>query len=102
MKTLSKGIEPNSLEVLIDNVEINSLYTTIRCSTPTQSLLQKWLREKYNLHLHIYWLTETEKWGVDIYSLVDDSLMNMPLEYCKNNSYEDALEQGLQEALNLI
>jgi hypothetical protein len=63
---------------------------------PTQSLLQKWLREVHNIEIYVrssvglynkkYWTT---------------FLPNGCLEN-KNNTYEEALEVGLFEALKLI
>jgi len=75
----------------------------VKCYRPTQSLLQKWLREKHNLHIHISRLAEGV-WNVDIYKLapIDDILMNNPLEFSNNKSFEDALEVGLYQALKLI
>lgn len=70
---------------------------------PSQSLLQKWLRDNYNLHIVIiptinsYWtfkivhLTGTIE--VPPYNNVDST------DY---NSYEEALEVALQRGLNLI
>lgn len=72
-------------------------------SSPSQSLLQKWLREKHKLHVKIDdW--ELSKW---YFSLVDGrelptkkiTLREKPFEF---SSYEDALERGLEEALKLI
>lgn len=73
------------------------------CSRPTQNLLQKWLREVHKIHLHICYFPETKKWNVDIYKYENDNgLMNNPLEFSNNNTYEEALEQGLLQALTLI
>ena len=66
-------------------------------SAPTQSLLQKWLREEHNIlvitdydvnhKMYFYWMITDETRGIkrDFYS-----------------TYEKALEKGLQEALKLI
>ncbi len=61
---------------------------------PTQSLLQKWLREIHKIDIkieryskeHDLWLYQVEKYPVK----------------SGYNSYEETLEAGLQEALNLI
>jgi len=69
---------------------------------PTQSSLQKWLREKYKIHIHICYFSENKKWNVDLYKYETTALLNHPLELSNNTSYEEALEVGLQEALKLI
>jgi len=69
-------------------------------SIPTQSLLQKWLRDEHNIHLEIasHFLTidvfkKVRKW----YVYLDDEKIEIPY-----NTYEESLEQGLKEALKLI
>jgi hypothetical protein len=63
---------------------------------PTQSLLQKWLREKHDIEIYV-------RSSVDLYNKKywTTFLPNGCLEN-KNNTYEEALEIGLQEALKLI
>lgn len=83
---------------------------------PTQSLLQKWLREVHNLEVEV-----SKMWH---YSLTDDKEMNAltfyrvtVCDYIKPREdyilymdkgkeafhvYEEALEEGLKEALKLI
>ena len=76
-------------------------------SAPTQSLLQKWLREEYNIHITV-WLEDSS--GKDfICSYGDSSSMDQALIHDENTeelmhftTYELALEKGLQEALKLI
>jgi uncharacterized lipoprotein YajG len=62
----------------------------------TQSLLQKWLREKHDIEIYV-------RSSVDLYNKKywTTFLPNGCLEN-KNNTYEEALEIGLQEALKLI
>lgn len=83
---------------LISHSDFNKYYQS------TQSLLQKWLREKYNIHILIYVLEDSNgniyfDFGLKqiINYLVDKSCK--PKEF---TSYEDALEEGLLEALKLI
>ena len=75
-------------------------------SAPTHSLLQKWLRVVNKIHIHITeW--EFEKW----YFEITDG-RNSPVKRVRTkiedgiewefDSYEEALEVGLQEALKLI
>jgi len=73
-------------------------------SAPTQSLLQKWLREFYKLHVRVDNVNRPQKnkWCFEIYKL-PSGVINLWNETSKvYNSYEDALEIGLQEALKLI
>lgn len=63
---------------------------------PTQSLLQKWLREKHDIEIYV-------RSSVDLYNKKywTTFLPNGCLEN-KNNTYEEALEFGLQKGLKLI
>ena len=80
-------------------------HTKNEYSAPTQSLLQKWLREKYNIDISI--IKEVNKYLFVSYNiLMSDScnskrrdLINLDVSY---NNYEEALEVALQKALNLI
>jgi hypothetical protein len=79
-------------------------------SRPTQSLLQKWLREVHGINIFMTFKPNIKKWDFIPY------FMNMNAkEYIEYNSeytkihnerrfdtYEEALELGLQEALKLI
>lgn len=64
-------------EQLMKTFRKNSTLPRVCCSAPTQSLAQKWLREKHNLHITIY---------------------NSVPGY----EYEDALEALLVETIKLI
>jgi hypothetical protein len=68
------------------------------CLAPTQSLLQKWLREVHKLYITTrpYKLTNRYQFFVTITSEEDNFTFN------KFDSYEEALEKGLEEALKLI
>lgn len=107
---------------------INTDKTTgIHYASPTQSLLQKWLREVYNIHIEVLPRYNPKKLNTEdvLYSWAisgkdftelnghDDVLNhwigihNEPpyiedLFYHVVNTYEEALEIGLQEALKLI
>jgi hypothetical protein len=68
-------------------------------SAPTQSLLQKWLRDKYNIHIEI-----RKEWEGDVclgfeYLIEEHDGSTQGLTY---PTYEQALEKGLIEALKLI
>lgn len=70
---------------------------------PTQSLLQKWLRDKYNLFINIDHKPHSQKFNMTISGKYDEKkryLVNhMFMQY---NTYEEALEAGLLEGLKLI
>lgn len=72
------------------------------CSAPTQSLLQSWLRDKHNLNISIQlgYGIPNSWWSYFIQSIKDDSLIvnTENIFY----SYEEALEDGLYEALKII
>ena len=71
-------------------------------SIPTQSLLQKWLREKHNIDILI------KPWTGDIKgskTYAADVTIFGSTRYVKClrlNTYEEALEQGLRQGLLLI
>ncbi len=75
-----------------------------RCSAPTQSLLQKWLREKHNLHINIMADKIYYKGNIDIVFDIDiiDSKGERLISISPIETYEEALERGLQNALKLI
>ena len=66
---------------------------------PTQSLLQKWLREKYCIHIEIIWVDTLSDIYVYHISTTNNAIRPDSIFY---HSYEEALETGLQEALKLI
>lgn len=70
---------------------------------PTQSLLQKWLREVHNIHIEI---STNHKWNVKIVFLrnISGEIKSIDGEHHIWNidTYEQALEIGLQNALKLI
>ena len=64
---------------------------------PTQSLLQKWLREEHNTHI---WVSCTPY--LNSYSFNYNLNRKIIRDNVKYNEYEKALEYGLFKALNLI
>lgn len=73
-----------------------------RYSIPTQSLLQRWLREKYNIWVYC---TPIISGNLSEYNWESGILVASNTDYdflSRENSYEEALEEGLQEALKLI
>jgi hypothetical protein len=90
----------------------NSSKKSKSCSAPTQSLLQKWLRERHNINVESNWLP-----NIQVYRALYTPMGVKPKELTKNEvlehmtkyvswvnfyTYEEALEKGLQEALKLI
>ena len=66
---------------------------------PTQSLLQKWLREEHNIHIEIS--REYIKGKIIGYDCIIDYEEGI-IDLETKSIYEEALEQGLLEALKLI
>lgn len=75
--------------------------------TPTQSLLQKWLREVHMLHIDVYSQSNVF-WRFNIWhlankhSITDNSTHIRDYNKTPYISYEGALEDGLLEGLKLI
>lgn len=72
---------------------------------PTQSLLQKWLREIKNLHIAI--IRDACGYGYDICKAdngthIADGVFDGSNDGGQWDTYEEALETGIQEALKLI
>ncbi len=65
------------------------------CYSPTQSLLQKWLRDEHNIHLESS-LTMGLNYAFMVYNQLEETFAT------NVNSYEEALEEGLKKALTLI
>lgn len=101
-------------------IENNKVEETLYCYTkeekhlyvarPTQSLLQKWLRDEHKINIFMNFKPNIKKWDFITY----DMGMNGS-EYVKYNigysqiygerrfdTYEEALEEALQEGLKLI
>jgi hypothetical protein len=66
-------------------------------SAPTQSLLQKWLREVHNIHIAVHGDPIDKDFSTHIFRLDEDVIHNYFFK-----TYEEALEWGLQKALKLI
>jgi len=76
-------------------------------SIPTQSLLQRWLREEHKIEVSISW-EQNMNWFYSIMWLWGtNAMITLELDDINNTksgykTYEEALEQGLIEALKLI
>jgi len=65
------------------------------CFRPTQSLLQKWLREKHKIYVNVLAYE-----NLNSIKIIGEDIPNkMALTY---SSYEETLENGLKEALGYI
>jgi hypothetical protein len=68
---------------------------------PTKSLLQKWLREKYNIQVNVCsHILKGGRWG-DYVAYVNNVALNDARDE-EYQSYEEALDFGLFEALKKI
>ena len=88
----------NGVKLDVNHV-IGHIHCKDTCSIATQSLLQKWLREKHNIHIAVV-SSFTGNWAAWLYSLKPyGQILDDEIDY---ESYENALEKGLFEALKLI
>jgi len=72
----------------------------------TQSLLQKWLREKHDIHIYVdttptFDSIHPKKWRASIKYCFQPFKWTTG-KYVIKDTYEEVLETGLQEALKLI
>lgn len=95
----------------IDNILKVTLYRTNsdlpkQCfSLPTQSIAQKWLRETKNLHIEIYRSAVGYGYAIvkaDNGTWQEDDDSRGPNDGGLWDTYEEALEAGIQEVLKLI
>lgn len=70
---------------------------------PTQALVAKWLREVHNIHVFANYFLEGCDWFYVIVDLKESDEVK-GIRFCIESyeSYEEALETGLQQALKLI
>ena len=71
-------------------------------SAPTQALLQKWLRETYDIHIDFEYDLEPNMKTINVSFCVINNKGSLYEEKKQYLKYEQALEQGLQKALKLI
>lgn len=89
-KTLSRGMRAETFD------------SVIHIPAHTQSLLQKWLRDKYNINCRVASNSLSYHFAMIEILEVDGTRMCGPKEMKIFKTYEEALELGLQEALKLI
>lgn len=68
---------------------------------PTQSLLQKWLREIHNIHVEPAFHNNGKYFFLGC-QIINNDIIDFQLDSGYFDTYEKALEVGLQEALKLI
>jgi len=69
---------------------------------PTQSLLQRWLREKYGIYVSAQWAKKNMDESLEFYPTVTSPTGIIDIQLSSVANYEEAIELGLQEALKLI
>lgn len=75
---------------------------------PSQSLLTKWLREKHNIHIELQLSRNSKEEYIDWWFYLYPNIKGggrvkfFPHEIGEGLTFEEATEQGLQEALKLI
>lgn len=84
-------------------LEEKGMFTDIEF--PPQSIVQKWLRETKNLHISI--IRNACGYGYDICKAdngthITDGIFDGPNDGGQWDTYEEALEVGIQESLKLI
>jgi hypothetical protein len=87
------------------NISLNhALFNIQYCLAiaPTQSLLQKWLREKRKLIILPLFNENTEEYYCRCVCKETTGFEYYLVTYSEKKTYEEALEIGLQEALKLI
>ena len=106
-----KGIEliNNGRPYNFNSVEEQVLWSIELTSAPTQSILQRWLREVHGIDITVIpeWQKEKRVYYVG-FSYINSS-NKLDIFFSKDNdvkvqykTYEEALEIGLQESLKLI
>jgi hypothetical protein len=73
------------------------------CNAPTQSLLQKWLREDKKISVEVtsgWWDKGKVEWEYNVYKKGLDG--DAPCSLTVFKTYEEALEFGLQQGLKII
>jgi len=100
VKTLDGEIIHNKDRHPVNDNRVDAKYYLAQ---PTQSLLQKWLREVHNIHIVIDVVLES-KWHWTVRNL--NKATGIVQDYKEwvdgKYTYEETLEKGLQEALKLI
>ena len=100
------SFEVNANQETLINGEIDNFGYGITWSAPTQSLLQKWLREVHNIEIYVHKFKPNGAYPKGYYC-VSRPLIHYSNEmkdwiFTNFKTYEEALEVGLQEGLKLL
>lgn len=95
-------VYPNNVLTKFGAVNYNSEQDGLQFEAPTQSLLQKWIREKHKIHIEIGCNGDEHYVNSISYPEGDDYVYDQDLDTIGFKTYEEALELGLQESLKLI
>ena len=79
--------------------ERNSMLSPGYASRPTQALAARWLREEHNIFIQLN--PTFDGWLLDLFDLKKHQYI-LTNKDANADSYEQALEDGLQEAIKLI
>lgn len=89
--------------------QIDSQDGTMIYNAPEQEMLKEWLREVHSFHVEVKPLRSREGyviWSAQVYTLKRFNKTFQSFEYCSipqmGQSYEDALELGILDALKLL
>lgn len=103
-----KNINSPLTNSLIDELHEDDKYCIIFYTAPSQSVLQKWLREEHNIHIWASCKTNDDgktvfiPHGRTIPDTIKNKLVVDVIPYSTYINYEEAIEEALFEALNLI
>ena len=99
--TIRSSIKDVNSDMMFDLYSYNPEKGSERCDVPTQSLLQKWLRENHKLIISIIPSLDGGYFNGEYDFEIRDTEFHLS-DDTNFNSYEHALECGLQEALKII
>jgi len=93
---------PNNRDIEKNFFSDTNEQSNLLCTAPTQSLLQKWLRDVHEIHieLNVHSASKPEKFTYSV-SILPKSYGTW-IRIGEFLTYEEALEKGLFEALKLI
>ena len=100
MLNLNVGTNSSNISGLWESYNDKDFRVQKNYFAPTQSLLQKWLREVHNIKLWVEF-NYTREWFSYYLDKYDDKKIILQKDI-RNQSFEEALEVGLQEGLKLI
>ncbi len=88
-------------EILVKyNNQFDSVWSDF--SAPTQSLLQKWLREKHKIHAFAHPVEDLNSFLSIVDVMTPSAFERLYISYNEYNNFENALERSLKEGLKLL